>query len=210
MKRRRPVKKTIIGVTGVFGSGKSTVSRIFRSFGADIIDADRIAHRYLLPGAKAYKAIVNSFGRGVLKARRKIDRRKLARLVFSDRKSLNKLNSIIHPGVITQIKSGIKKAKKGIVVLDAPLLLEAGLKGLVDELVVVVVDRESLIRRLVKKTSLKKEDILKRIRSQIPLRKKKRAADFIIDNSGTIKKTSEQVKKVINEIQGGSCGEIRD
>jgi len=210
MKRRELSKKTIIGVTGVFGSGKSTVSRIFKSYGSNIIDADRIAHKCLLPGTKTYKAIVNFFGRGILKARHKIDRRKLGKLVFANPRLLDKLNSMIHPRVIREIKVRIRELKKGIVVLDAPLLLEAGLKKVVDDLIVVIIGRDELIRRMLKKTSLQRAEVLKRVKSQIPLRKKKHAADFIIDNSGTIRETKKQVKRIISKIQGGSCGEIRD
>lgn len=210
MKKQRLDKKIIIGVTGIFGSGKSTVSRIFKSYGSSIIDADKIAHRYLLPGTKTYRAIVDFFGGGILKARRQIDRRKLGQLVFKDRRLLRKLNNIIHPKVISEIKDKIGKEKKGIVVLDAPLLIEAGLKNLVDDLVIVIIDRNELIRRLTRKASFRKSQIMERIRSQIPLRRKKRAADFIIDNNGTMKETKMQVKRIINKIQGGSCGKVRD
>jgi dephospho-CoA kinase len=210
MRKQGINKKAIVGITGVFGSGKSTVSKIFKSYGSNIIDADKIAHRYLLRGTKAYKEIIDFFGSSILKGRREIDRGKLGKLVFGNKKLLSKLNSIIHPKVISEIRAKIKKSKKGIVVLDAPLLLEAKLKRLVDDLIVVIIDKDELIKRLVKKTVLRRPEILKRVRSQIPLRMKKRVADFIIDNSGTIRETKKQVKKVISKIQGGIGGKIRD
>ncbi len=203
-KKNEKYKKLVIGVTGIFGSGKSTVSGIFKSYGSKIIDADKIAHRHLLPGTKSYKRIVRSFGDSIIfkarlpvrKAGKEIDRRKLGRVVFSNHKLLKKLNGIIHPEVIKDIKSNIKKSKAGVIVLDAPLLLEAGLKKIVDDLIVVIIDRDELIRRLIKKTSLKRLEILKRIKSQIPQNVKSRFADFIIDNSGTVSETREQVKKI--------------
>ncbi|OQB10861.1 MAG: Dephospho-CoA kinase [Candidatus Omnitrophica bacterium ADurb.Bin205] len=210
MRKQGLSKKIIIGVTGIFGSGKSTVSRIFKAHGSTIIDADKIARRYLSPETKTYKSIVNYFGRGILKAGRKIDRRKLGKVVFANRRLIYKLNSIIHPKVIGEIKSRIEKLKNGIIVLDAPLLIESGLKKVVDSLIVVIIDNDELIRRAVKKTSLKKAEIINRVKSQIPLRKKMRLADFIIDNSGTMEETRKQVKRIISKIQGGSCGETRD
>jgi len=209
MRKQKVNKKRVIGITGIFGSGKSTVSGIFRSKGATVIDADRIAHRHLLPGTTAYEKIVSLFGNNILNGR-KINRAKLARLVFGNKGFLLKLNKIVHPFLISEIRSKINKAKQGIVVLDAPLLVEVGLRRLVDDLIVVVVERENLIRRLLKKTNLKKADILRRLRSQIPLHLKKRVADFIIDNNSTILETNKQVKRVIAKIQGGSCGKARD
>ncbi len=210
MKKQRVNKRVVIGVTGIFGSGKSTVSRILRAFGLKVIDADKIAHGYLLPKTKTYKAIVGFFGKGILSPGRKINRKRLGSLVFGNRKLLDKLNSIIHPNVIRDIKLKLKKTKNGIVVLDAPLLLEAGLKKLVDNLVVVIIDRDELLRRMIRRTYLKKAEIVSRIRSQIPLCRKTRAADFIIDNSGSFKDTKKQVKIILKKIQGGSCGETRD
>ena len=210
MRKQGLSKKIIIGVTGIFGSGKSTVSRIFKAYGSTIIDADKIARRYLSPKTKTYKSIVNYFGRGVLKAGCEIDRRKLGKMVFANRRLIRKLNSIIHPKVIGEIKARIEKLKNGIIVLDAPLLIESGLKKVVDSLIVVIIDNDELIRRAVKKTSLKKGEVINRIKSQIPLRKKMRLADFIIDNSGTMKETKRQVERIIGKIQGGSCGETRD
>jgi dephospho-CoA kinase len=202
MQKQKKNKKFVIGLTGIFGSGKSTVANIFKSFGLKIIDADKIAHKYLLPGTKTYKRIVKYFGRGIIfKSGKEIDRRKLGKLAFANRKLLLKLNSIIHPEIIQDIKAKIKGSSARMIVLDAPLLLEAGLGKIVDELVVVIIDGDELIRRLLKKRSLERPEILKRIKSQIPLRRKKRVADFIIDNNGTVSETKKQVKRVIGLIK---------
>jgi len=197
MPRQHPNKKNIVlGITGGFGSGKTTVARIFKSFGAKLIDADKIAHRVLNRGGKAYKKIINTFGRDILKKNRQIERQKLAKIVFNNKNLLKRLNGIIHPEVIRIIKNEIKVSRAKVIVLDAPLLLEAGLERMVDKLIVVKITKGRQIKRIKNKTSLSKADILKRIASQIPLRAKMRLADFVIDNSGTVEKTKEQVGQI--------------
>jgi dephospho-CoA kinase len=187
-------KKIILGLTGSFGSGKSTVAKILKSFGARIIDADRIAHRVIQPPSKVYQKIIHTFGKDILKQNRTIDRNKLAKIVFKDKAILKRLNQIVHPKVIKTIKNQIKTTKKKVVVLDAPLLLEAGLGNLVDKLIVVKIKRKKQVGRLEKKTSLNKKEILSRIKAQILLSHKVRLADFVIDNNGTFKNTKRQVR----------------
>lgn len=197
MKRQGQDKKQIIlGLSGSFGSGKSTVARIFRAFGAYIIDADKLAHNCISPGTSAYKRIIRVFGKDILNKNKAIERRKLAALVFNNRNLLLRLNDIVHPQVIRTIKSKIKSSRAKIIVLDAPLLLEAGLRGIVDKLIVVKITREKQIERIQDKTSLDKADILKRIKSQIPLSRKARLADFIIDNSATLRETKKQIEQI--------------
>ena len=189
-------KKIILGLTGSFGSGKTSVARIFRSYGAKIIDADKLAHQVIRPGENAYKGIVKIFGRQILKQNKSIDRRKLARIVFGDRKLLIKINRIMHPEIIRMIKKKIRTAPAKIVILDAPLLIEAGLETIVDKLIVVTLTQKKQIERILKKHALKKSDIIKRIEAQMPLEKKVRLADFIIDNNGSVQATKKQVQRI--------------
>lgn len=195
-KRRLGKKKLILGLTGGFGCGKTTVAKIFRGYGAQVVDADRIAHKIISPPGKIYKEIVSAFGKDILKKNKRIDRNKLSQRVFNDGRALSRLNRITHPEIIRVIKERIKKSRAKVIVLDAPLLIEAGLKDLVDKLIVVKIDKKKQIARALKNRRFNKTAILKRISSQISLRDKLRLADFVIDNSGRIDKIKRQAQKI--------------
>lgn len=193
---------TVIGITGNFGTGKSYVASILRSLGAKVLDADRIAHDVIKKGKPAYKKAVKVFGRDILDRSRSIDRSKLARIVFSDKRDLGKLNAIVHPEVINVIKQSIGKAGAGggVLAIDAPLLVEADLVGLVEWLVVVKAPRKKQVERCVSKFGIKKEDVLGRIAAQMPMSKKIKFADFVVDNSGSRSETRKQVLKIWRRI----------
>jgi len=203
-------KTVVIGVTGGFGTGKSTVCGMFGTLGATVLDADRIAHDVIMPGGACYKKVISLFGKKILSRNGRIDRKRLGRLVFNDKEKLIFLITIIHPEVIRRIKKIVKKnrLKKGgppkYFALDVPLLIEAGLLKTVDKLVVVVADRNTQIKRCLKKHALTKSEILRRIRNQMPLSKKRRLADFIIDNNGSFNSTRKTVEKAWREIKDGT------
>lgn len=178
-------------------TGKSTVARIFQSFGARVIDADSLAHRFIGPKGPAYKKIVGLFGKSILKKGGRINRRKIAGLVFQDPGLLKKLNRIVHPPVIKFIKEKAQEAKEEIVVLDLPLLFEAGLEKFVDKVIVVKASRQAQLKRALQKRRLNKKEILTRIKAQMPLSRKVRLADFVIDNNGTVSKTKKQAVKFL-------------
>ncbi|MCX5705323.1 MAG: dephospho-CoA kinase [Candidatus Omnitrophica bacterium] len=196
MSRQRKEIKVVIGLTGSFGSGKSTVAGIFKKGRACVIDADSLAHECLRPGSAAYKKIISIFGKGILCANKMIDRKRLGEGVFNDHRLLLKLNSIIHPEVIRRIRRSVRAAKSGLIVLDAPLLIEAGLHKEVDKVVVVAANQNNQIKRLQRRCSLNRAGILKRINSQIPLKKKISIADFVIDNDGSLAQTKKQVDEI--------------
>lgn len=195
----------VIGVTGSFGMGKTTVAGFFKDLGAVVLDADEIAHKALLPKSAACKKILKIFGNAILNKHKEIDRESLGKLVFKDESLLRKLCRIIHPVVIKDIKIQIKRIKEktsdAVVVLDVPLLIEADLINLVDKLIVVKTNKKIQISRCRKKTGLDEKEILARIKAQMPLREKIRFSDFIIDNNRTKSQTKREVKKIWEKIQ---------
>ena len=197
----------IVGLTGSFGTGKSTVGKIFAQFGARVIDADKIVHKITRPKTLTYRKIVNNFGRDILKKNNFIDRKKLGVKVFSSKVDLRRLCRIIHPPVINEIKRNINQIKKSnpraIVVIDAPLLLEANLQELVDKLIVVKTTHATQIARCIKKWGFSKSEVLKRIKSQLPLREKVKLADYVVDNNLSLSYTKTQVKDIWKELKGG-------
>ena len=172
------------------------MSGMLQALGAEVIDADRIAHELVLAGKPAYKEITRLFGKKILKKDGEIDRKALGRRVFCDERLLKKLDQCLHPRIIGRIKKGIRNARAKIVVLDAPLLLEAGLGKIADKLVVVTASRAKQVRRAKIKMGLEENEITGRITAQIPLEEKAAMADFIIDNDGTLNKTRRQVTQI--------------
>lgn len=193
LKQRKIKRKLILGVTGSFGSGKSTVAKIFSTLGAKVIDADRIAHCIISPGNSSYKKICKIFGNKILNGNKTINRKKLADIVFNDRSLLEKLNRIIHPQVIRIIKNRLASVDSAIFVLDVPLLFESGLDKIVDKMIVVKTTRVLQIKRIRAKARLTRSEILNRLSFQMPINKKLAKANFIIDNSGSLNETRKQV-----------------
>jgi len=193
----------IIGVTGSFGTGKTTVSEMLKKFGAVVLNADEIGHS-VLASAKIRKKISTIFGKDIVGKNKKINRKRLGEAAFKNKLLLAKLCKIIHPPVIQRIRSKIKHLRsKGCatVVLDAPLLIEAGLLNMVDKLIVVTLNKDLQIKRCKKNTGLDKKKILARIKMQMPIKTKIRFSDFIIDNSGTKERTKRKVKRIWEQIQ---------
>lgn len=202
MKRQRHPKRLVLGITGSFSSGKTTVAKIFKAQGAQVIDADEIAHRIIRPKSPVYKKIIMTFGKDILKDNLTIDRHRLGNIVFGNKGLLKKLNRITHPKIIRLIKTKIKTSRAKLIVLDAPLLIEAKvLRKLIDKLIVVKIARKKQLARAMKKTHLSKTDILKRLNNQLCLQYKVRLADFVIDNSGTVKDTKRQVIRIWRKLQ---------
>jgi dephospho-CoA kinase len=188
----------VVGLTGGIASGKSTVSRILRELDAEIIDSDVIAHELTRPGSECYNRIVEAFGPGLLNPDGTLNRRRLARRVFDNREELARLNAIIHPAVISIVKQKIDEARASpwppeVLVVDAPLLIEAGMVPMVDVVWVVKVDESTQMKRLIARDRLSLDEAMSRIRAQMPLKDKVKYADVVIDNSGTIEETEQQV-----------------
>lgn len=197
-------KMYLIGLTGGFGTGKTTVAKIFKRLGAKVIDADKIAHGLLAINSPVYKKTVLKFGKGLLEKNKTLNRAKLAKVVFGDAGMLAAYLKIIHPQIKKVIERKITSFKKSpkccIVVLDAPLLIEAGLDKGVDKIIVVETNKKNQFFRLADKSGFKKADVLRRIKFQLPLSEKIKMADYVIDNNAALKDTEAQVKQVWNSI----------
>lgn len=191
LKQRK--NKFVLGVTGNIGCGKSTAAAMFKTKDVRVIDADVLAHKLYRPGNGIYRKIKKAFGREIIKPNNRIDRVKLAKIVFADKKALARLNNIVHPELIREINRRIKKSEKKIIILDAALIIEAGLRKMVDSLVVVTAKKSQQILRSQKSSGFNRDEIARIMKSQISQGAKSRFADFIIDNSGSIRKTRKQV-----------------
>ncbi|MCB4790602.1 MAG: dephospho-CoA kinase [Elusimicrobia bacterium] len=189
----------LVGLTGGFGTGKTTVAKEFARLGAKVIDVDKIARDITKPGFDAYRDIVREFGTAILKKNKEIDRKKLADIVFNDNKKRKILEHISHPRIIGIVNKQIRslgKPKKHFVILEAPLLYEVGLDRYMDKNIVVWVPFKVQVSRIKKRDKLNRPEILARIKAQIPLNKKLKLADHKINNSLAGQKIKEQVKNI--------------
>lgn len=178
----------VIGLTGGIASGKSTAAKILAELGAVVIDADQLARDVVRPGEPAYHAIVASFGNDVLNDDGTINRQALANIIFADPAARERLEAITHPAIARQAEhllAELRSRGTRLAVYMAPLLIEAGVTGRVDEIWVVYVDRETQIRRLMYRDGLSKADALQRIASQMSMEEKRDLARVVIDNRGT-------------------------
>ncbi len=190
----------VIGLTGNFGTGKTTVSQILAGLGAAIIDADKLGHELLQPDTETYGEIVAAFGKSILKPNGEIDRNKLGKLVFADTAALNKLNQIIHPRICEIVKQKIEEYRQAgirVVVLEAALLIEAdGLKHLVDQVWVTTVPEATILRRLKSERGLKEEQVLARLQAQMSSEEKAKQADVVINTDCSL----DELRKRVTEL----------
>lgn len=189
----------VIGITGQFASGKSTVAKMLAKFcRATIIDADKIGHS-VLSDAKVKEQLINYFGNEILK-NGSISRKSLAKKAFLARKNHEALCRITHPVLVDKILKKLKicraKSSKGIVIIDAAVLIEMGLLKYIDKLIVIKIKRGEQIRRCRDKWKLSVAQINKRIKLQIPASRLFKKADFIIDNSNHLNDTRKQIEKI--------------
>lgn len=186
----------IVGLTGGIASGKSTVSAILRDHGAYIIDTDKIAHDIVAPGCSVWKEIVSTFGSEILMPDNSIDRKKLGNMVFHNKILRSRLENITHPRIKESVFQAICRAQMAgynIIVLDVPLLIEAGWTDIVNEIWVVYVDETTQLSRLQRRNGLTIDEAIARVKSQMPLKNKLRYADVVIDNNGDVENTTVQV-----------------
>jgi len=191
----------IIGITGGIGSGKTTISQMFKNLGAFTLEADKLSREVLYPYSTPYCHIIVYYGNKIIMKDHFINRKLLRKYAFSDRKVLKVLEKIIHPYVIGL---GIKKIyekfgenhKNQIIIFDIPLLIEANLISLVDKIVVVYAKKSQQKERIIKRDKLDEKEAEKLISLQLSILEKIKFCDYIIDNSCSLDKTFYQVKKL--------------
>lgn len=192
----------LIGLTGGIGSGKSTVSAMLAARGAVVIDADRITRELQEPGTAVFEAMVERFGPGIVATDGTLDRQAVADLVFSDTEALKALNAIVHPAVGAEIARRLEAeaSTDHIVILDVPLLVESGRDDLA-ALVVVDVDPEIALRRLVEQREMREDDARARMARQASREDRLTRADEVIDNSGSLDELASQVAALWSRLQ---------
>ncbi|MFJ7727187.1 dephospho-CoA kinase [Neobacillus sp. NPDC097160] len=192
----------VIGLTGGIASGKSTVSNMFKEMEIKVVDADVEARLAVGKGEPAYNKIIAEFGREILMEDGEIDRPKLGSIIFHQAEKRQLLNEITHPEVRKRMREQVEQAKKNneaVVVLDIPLLFESKLTFMVDKTILVFVDNETQLQRLIARNNLSVGDAEARIRSQMPLSEKVALADAVIDNNGSQENTMKQLIEVLKK-----------
>jgi dephospho-CoA kinase len=196
----------VAGITGGIATGKSTVSLDLASFGAVVVDADRIAREVVRKGTPVWQDIRDRFGEGVLATDGELDREAMGSLIFSDPAKKGLLNSIVHPAVYREMDLRIEEAKASgdgtVVICDVPLLIETGMYKGFKEVILVYVPEAVQIERLMARDRIAREQALLKVRSQMPIEEKKRYATMVIDNSGSLDETTEQALSVYRRLKG--------
>ena len=186
-----------IGLTGGIGSGKTTAAKRFAVLGAHVYHADEVSRHALDPCSDCYRRVVATFGSEFVRDDGTIDRRRLGEIVFADESKRRALNDIIHPYVIHELLSSAERDlandRNGIAVFEVPLLFESGMDAQMDANIVVTCDDEARIKRVMERDQLPREQVLSRMRAQMPEDEKRKRADYILENNGTHESLLQQV-----------------
>ena len=205
-----------MGLTGGIATGKSTVAEVFRRLGSVIIDADVLARAVVVPGEPAYDEIVATFGRGILRPDGLLDRQKLGAIVFAAPDAKKRLEAITHPRIRERFARTLAELEArdfaGLVIFDAPVMIESGNSTAMDRLVVVVTDATTQAQRLTARDALGAAAAEQRMRSQMPVAEKAKLADYVIDNSGDRETTIAEARRVYAALQADlkARGRARD
>lgn len=167
---------------------------MLRELGAEVIDADLVAHQVMAPPGPVYQSIVRAFGPAILAPDGAIDRRALGRIVFADPEALRRLDSLVHPTTSATIRQTIADSSARVVVVEAIKLIEAGTYRVCDSVWIVTCRREQQIRRLISQRGLSLADAEQRVDAQTPIAEKVSYANVVIGNSGTLNDTRRQVR----------------
>jgi len=192
-----------LALTGGIASGKSTVANLFSEMGAQVINADKLAHRVYLPGTQVYEALLKRYGKTILDSQQGINRQTLARIIFSSPEEKKWAEQQIHPETRKIIEEELKTARSKnppLILVEAALHLETGYEKAFDGLIVVDINSEIQKARLLRRDKLSPEELKDRLKNQMPLEEKRKRADWLIDNSGDLEKTRRQVEKLFGEL----------
>src|SRR5579863_2857412 len=194
-----------VGLTGGLACGKSFVGQALRNLGCHLIEADQLGHEVLQPGGAAYEDVVREFGPGILDANGLIDRKRLAGEVFGNPERLAALNRLVHPHVFRRedelIAQFAQADPRGIVVVEAAILIEAGSYKNYDRLILVQCEEQQQIDRSVKRDHANREEVLARLSRQMPIAEKRKFVDYVIDTSGSKEETLRQVREVYDTLR---------
>lgn len=189
----------VVGITGSIAVGKSTVTDYLITHGYRVLDADKITHEAYIKGNECYSQVIQEFD--CLDDNGCIDRKKLGDIVFGDSDAKKRLEDIVHPYVVQCLKKGINECHDKIVFLDIPLLYEAHLEYLCDKIIVVYVDKDTQVKRLMNRNRIAKEKALFLIDKQMSIEEKKKKADYIIDNRVYFDDLYKNIEKVLEVIK---------
>ncbi len=195
----------IIGLTGGIASGKSTVATELRKQNVPVFDADEVSRNAVVKGSKGLALVAEAFGADYLTADGEMDRAKVSQLVFSDKEALKTLEGILHKIVWDEAEAFLAEAreqKAKLAVLDVPLLIETKWHERVDLVWLVAVSKEQQIKRAMIRSGMTEEEVKARIAAQMSLEDKKKFADVVLDNSGALEETLEQVHKELAKLLG--------
>ncbi len=199
-----------VGLTGGIAAGKSVVGEMFAALGAHVIQADEIAHQLMQPGDAVYQDVVAHFGAGILDPGGSVNRARLAELAFGSKPSrVQELNQIVHPAVIRRQEEWMKEVAErdphAIALVEAALILEADMAKRLDRLIVVTCHPEQRIERWARRLNVDEEtarrEVSRRMAAQLPDGEKIKAADFVVDNSGSLDETRRQVKEIYADLK---------
>jgi dephospho-CoA kinase len=191
--------KTIIGLTGQSGAGKSNVSRVFKKHGFFVIDADTVA-RGVTAKPETIKMLAENFGKEILNGD-ELNRKALASIVFSDKRQLERLNELLFPIICKEIVEMIEACRKPYVLLDAPQLFESGLNKICDKIIAAISPREILIWRITSRDKISQEDAEKRLNSQLSQEFFVENADYVIDTCNQDDSAENQAERIVYEIR---------
>lgn len=194
------VQKLIVGLTGGLGCGKSTVAGLFRKWGGEVVDADKIAHNALKRGSAVFDRVAILFPEAWENNGKKLNREQIAEEVFADAKKRQALEALIHPYVYGEIEEIIATTERKVVIIEVPLLFEAGFEKLCDKILTVTCNRTVKEKRI-RRRYASSQQIRAREKAQMPESLKVQKADFIIDNSGSISQTTREVEHLWHKFE---------